>query len=281
MTGSAALDAPVSSWQEDRVIKRLLTALVLLPIVTLVVAKGNLLLFTAVTTLFTFLGMDEFYRMTIPERRLEGYAAAAAGSLLPLVISSGDFRLAFSCVTLFVLAAALLMLFRLREMPAMGRETALLFAGFLYVPLLLSHLVLVRAEPLGHLWVFFLFAIVMSGDSAAFYIGSAFGRHKLYPLVSPKKSIEGALGGLAGSMGGALLFRTFFLPHISIVSALAAALTLGAAGQAGDLFESLLKRSSGVKDSGTIFPGHGGVLDRLDSVLFAAPLLYWFILLCG
>jgi phosphatidate cytidylyltransferase len=116
----------------------------------------------------------------------------------------------------------------------------------------------------------------MCGDSAAYYLGSLFGKRKLYPAVSPNKSIEGALGGLAGSLVGSLLFRQLFFPELGLLLCLGAALIVGAVGQTGDLFESLLKRSCGVKDSGTIIPGHGGVLDRLDSILFAAPVIWFF-----
>jgi phosphatidate cytidylyltransferase len=153
---------------------------------------------------------------------------------------------------------------------------ALLWAGFLYVPFLLSHLVLTRALPHGVAWVFMLLFVVMCGDSAAFYVGTAIGKHRLYPAVSPKKSIEGAVGGLVGSVCGALLARFLLFPELAIGHAVAVALLLGVLGQVGDLFESMIKRSCGVKDSGTIIPGHGGVLDRLDSILFAAPALYYY-----
>jgi phosphatidate cytidylyltransferase len=130
--------------------------------------------------------------------------------------------------------------------------------------------------PHGVSWLFLIMVIVMSGDSAAFYVGSALGRTKLYPAVSPKKSVEGSLGGLAGSLVGAFVCRALFFHELTPVDCIASALLLGVVGQLGDLFESLLKRSCGVKDSGVIFPGHGGVLDRLDSILFAAPVAFYY-----
>jgi phosphatidate cytidylyltransferase len=120
--------------------------------------------------------------------------------------------------------------------------------------------------------------IVMTNDSAAYYIGSAFGKNRLYPLVSPKKSIEGAIGGLFGSLCGTMLSKFIFFPQLTFLDAVITALVIGTVGQTGDLFESLLKRSFGVKDSGTLIPGHGGVLDRLDSILFAAPVTYYYVL---
>jgi phosphatidate cytidylyltransferase len=120
--------------------------------------------------------------------------------------------------------------------------------------------------------------IVMTNDSAAYYTGSAFGKHRLYPQVSPKKSVEGALGGLGGSMAGTMLAHFTFFPQLTLVDALLTAIFVGILGQTGDLFESLLKRSFGVKDSGSCIPGHGGVLDRLDSIIFAAPAMYYYVI---
>ena len=117
----------------------------------------------------------------------------------------------------------------------------------------------------------------MTGDSAAYYVGSSWGKRKLYPEVSPKKSIEGALGGLAGSLAGAVVFKLLWFPDLPLIHCLVVALFAAVLAQLGDLFESLLKRSFGVKDSGMIIPGHGGILDRLDSILFAAPVLYYYL----
>jgi phosphatidate cytidylyltransferase len=249
---------------------------VLLPLLILILLKGSLLVFTCMTFVLSLLGLDEFYRMTLPHRPLERIFAALGGACLPVALMSGDFRQGMFLLAVLVLASALVLLFRLRDMPRMAADVALLWAGFLYVPFLLSHLVLARALPHGIAWVFMLLFVVMCGDSAAFYVGTALGKHRLYPEVSPKKSVEGAVGGLAGSVAGALVARGVFYPELAIVHAVAIALLLGLLGQAGDLFESMIKRSCGVKDSGTIIPGHGGMLDRLDSILFAAPALYYY-----
>src|SRR6185369_411464 len=159
-----------------------------------------------------------------------------------------------------------------------AHEVAFALLAFLYIPFLLMHLVLLRQTSFGIQWLFVIMLIVMTNDSAAYYTGCNFGKHRLYPLVSPKKSIEGAVGGLIGSLCGALLAKFTFFPQLTFKDAVVTALVIGAVGQAGDLFESLLKRSFGVKDSGTIIPGHGGVLDRLDSILFAAPVTYYYVL---
>ena len=121
----------------------------------------------------------------------------------------------------------------------------------------------------------------MIGDSAAYFVGSAIGKVKLYPAISPNKTVEGALGGLGGSLLAAVMFSSLFLPELSYSSIILVALIIGVFSQVGDLFESMLKRSCGVKDSGTMIPGHGGMLDRLDSLLFAFPSAYYLISLFG
>ena len=228
----------------------------------------------------SLLGLAEFYRMALPERKWVGLAAAIAGALLPLALLSPDRTTFLLALTLPIIAFGLVFLFTFRDIKAAAGEVALLFMGFFYVPLLLGHLLLLRGLPMGVQWIFLLILIVMAGDTGAYYVGCNFGRRKLYPAVSPNKSVEGALGGLAGSIIGAFVAKGGFFPSLTVGDCLATALLLGTLGQLGDLFESLLKRSFGVKDSGAILPGHGGVLDRLDSILFAAPAAFyyaWFV----
>ncbi len=208
--------------------------------------------------------------MALPERRLEGWIAAVAGTFLPLLyIAPLPYGMPLGLTSL-VISFSLLFLFRIRDIRRAAGEVALVLMGFLYVPLLLGHLVLLHGLPAGVQWIFLMMVIVMAGDSTAYYVGSTLGRTKLYPAVSPNKSVEGALGGLAGSVVGALIARATFFPMLTVVDCVATALLLG------HLFESLLKRSCGVKDSGTIVPGHGGILDRLDSILFAAPAAFYY-----
>ena len=121
--------------------------------------------------------------------------------------------------------------------------------------------------------------IVFLGDTGAYFAGRSFGRHKLYPLISPKKTVEGAIGGLAASVAGGALARWLLLPNLSLPESLLLGGALGAVGQIGDLVESLFKRATDTKDSGQLLPGHGGLLDRLDGVLFAAPLMQAWLLL--
>jgi phosphatidate cytidylyltransferase len=123
-----------------------------------------------------------------------------------------------------------------------------------------------------------LLAIVMSSDTVAFFVGSALGRRKLAPGISPGKTVEGAVGGLVGGVLGALAVWAAGLPGVPAWHAALLGFAVAVLGMLGDLLESLLKRWAGVKDSGRLFPGHGGMLDRLDSLLFGAPVLYYYFL---
>lgn len=227
--------------------------------------------------LLSGLGMTEYYRMALPSRRLEGYVAAFLGVFIPLAAVWQTPAAMIASIVVPALLLSLLVLFRFTDINVAATEAAFLLFGLLYVPVLLSHLVLLRGTLHGTSWIFLLLVIVMSGDTGAFYVGSAIGKRKLYPSVSPKKSVEGAIGGLVGSIAGAFIAKATFFPELTAIDCIATAAILGILGPLGDLFESLLKRSFGVKDSGNIVYGHGGILDRLDSVLFAAPAAYYYV----
>jgi phosphatidate cytidylyltransferase len=145
--------------------------------------------------------------------------------------------------------------------------------GFMYVGLLPSFAVGIVDLPHGTLWFLTLLGVVFAGDTGAYLVGMMIGKKKLMPMISPKKTVEGALGGLFFSTIMGILLSYYLnqpAPHMIVLS-----LAAGIAGQFGDLFESQLKRVAAVKDSGTIMPGHGGVLDRIDGVLFASPIIYF------
>jgi len=158
-------------------------------------------------------------------------------------------------------------------------KIALLLLGVLYVGLLLGHFILTRALPSGEWLIFFVISVTWAGDTGAFYAGRTFGRRKLAPRISPNKTVEGLVGGLALSVLAAFIARYWFVPSFSPADCVALGLLLSLAGMLGDLTESAFKRSAGVKDSGSLIPGHGGMLDRIDSLLFAAPTFYYYLVL--
>ena len=155
-------------------------------------------------------------------------------------------------------------------------QVAYTLFGVLYIAGLSGYYLLIRNLEEGVAFIFSLFLIVWLGDIAAYYWGKNFGKKPLAPLVSPNKTIEGSIAGLVGSLLAGIIAARWLLDHIMIGHCLLIALLCGIIGQFGDLAESLLKRYTGVKDSGNTIPGHGGVLDRIDSLLFAGPVFYLY-----
>ncbi len=160
-----------------------------------------------------------------------------------------------------------------RFFDSIGRQMSALW----YLPLFLPFFILIRMSPQGLSWIFFLLVVNYAGDTGAFYLGRTIGRHKLAPLVSPQKTIEGSLGGLAANILLSWIFQKTLFAEYSFLGIASLGLLIGLVSQVGDLLESMFKRTARVKDSGSLFPGHGGILDRIDSLLPAAPVVYFFV----
>lgn len=258
--------------------QRLLTAAIGLPLLIAFLVYAGPGLFAGLICVFCAIGLFELYAMALPaERRPEIFIASAIGVLFsagllfcphPAASQGG--------VTAALLLLSVLFLCRFRTIEAVARDLAIAVFGLLYVPLLLSHAGLLRQLEYGREWVFLVLTMVMASDSFAYFVGISLGRHRLYEAISPKKSIEGSVGGLLGGVIGALIVKLAAMPQLGMADVLVLGVGVGAFSQVGDLVESMLKRSFGVKDSGTLFPGHGGLLDRLDSLLFAFPVTYYY-----
>ena len=193
----------------------------------------------------------------------DGSGTNGADALVPLVLA-------------IVIGAGLVALASGPPSPAAFTRAAVLVMGPLYVGLPIGTLAWI-ARSAGASALTWLVVLIAASDSAQYYTGRAFGRRKLAPVVSPAKTVEGAIGGVVIAALVAALAGHWWLPRLSPVTTGLVGILLAGFGMAGDLFESLLKRSAGVKDSATIIPGHGGVLDRIDSYLFAAPVFYVFL----
>lgn len=251
--------------------------MIALPLIILYILYSNAMLFSLLVFVVTFLALVEFYSMSLPQKRkLERILAVTGGTLFLCLVSLKPNLPIQGPLALLFFLFAILFLLRFQDISTVSQHLALVFFGLLYLPFLLSHMILLRGLPFGREWIFLVLLIVMACDSLAYFSGISLGRHKLYPAISPKKSIEGAIGGLAGSLAGAFGAKFWFFPALSVFDCIYLGVCLGILGQLGDLFESMLKRNFGVKDSGSIIPGHGGILDRLDSLLFAFPATYYY-----
>jgi phosphatidate cytidylyltransferase len=186
------------------------------------------------------------------------------------------FEMIIGLIALTLIVSGLICLFYFKSNPFVFVRAAQQILGIIYIPVFLSYVLLIRNGMNGSEWIFSILFIVFAGDTSAYYAGSYWGRYKLCPSVSPNKTIEGAVGGLAANLGMGAILKSFFLAESPWGLCILLFLVIGVAGQVGDLFESVIKRSANVKDSGGILPGHGGMLDRIDALLFAAPVTYFF-----
>ncbi|MHC1724647.1 MAG: phosphatidate cytidylyltransferase [Syntrophobacteraceae bacterium] len=225
------------------------------------------------------IGLWEFHGLLFPEPLPANWRICSymAGFLLPLGAYLQGLDGLNTALLVSIFAAFCLMMLSSPLAQDSIPRVALLSLAWLYLPFLLSFVLLVGMAPQGRFWILFVMAVVVTGDAGAYHTGMKFGRHKLYETVSPKKTIEGAIGGLVCSMLAGTIFGIIFLRNVPAASLLVLSCVVALTGQVGDLIESMIKRNSGKKDSSGLLPGHGGVLDRLDSLLFAFPVI-WFLL---
>ncbi len=272
------------SWaKKSRLGTRVLVAVTLGPVVLGSAYLGRLYFF-AVVGIIVVAALFEYYILsgTLGARPIRWVGLVASGALL-WAYYSADWALAGASVAFLVGIASMHQVFRGPD--GSVRHLATTVFGPLYVAGLFGHLLLVRQLPeqvdlpyrYAGMWILALFLIVWICDTAAFFAGSSFGRHKLAPRVSPNKTWEGAIAGLVFAVLSAFLFKPILLRGLGAYDALAIGLIVGLFGQISDLTESLLKRDAGVKDSSSLIPGHGGMLDRFDSLLLIAPALYWYL----
>ena len=263
-------------------LKRWLTSLVALPFLIVFLYRGGPFLFLILISLVSLIALWEYfhvvYKNALPPVPLiiplTGYITGAA---IIFTVFYELFNVVLCLIAFNLIIVGLISVFLYKKDTAVLELTAKQIQGIVYIPLFLSCLVLIRNGENGTEWIFLILILIMMGDTGAFYTGTYLGRHKLSPFVSPGKTMEGAAGGLVANLLGGILFKYYFMPHLHWGLCLIFFICIGLAGQVGDLFESLFKRVSGVKDSGNILPGHGGMLDRIDALLFASPVAYLFI----
>ena len=260
-------------------LKRWLTGIVAIPVLIYIIGPGPRWLFHVLIFLASIVGLSEFFGFTAPKlRRHIKVAIFVLAFFLFYFITRGLFFMTLATISLWAIIPLILCLFSDRSHRGHDTEDiGKILLGLIYIPLPLSLLVFMRNHPKGDIWIFFLLAVIFIGDTGAFYFGRFFGKHKLYEVISPGKTWEGAFGGLLCAIITALWFLKILRLHQVDLSVLALVLALPVSGQLGDLAESMLKRNYGVKDSGKILPGHGGILDRIDGLLFSIPILYTYL----
>lgn len=263
---------------ERNLILRVASAAVGLPVLGLLIFWSQTVGFALFCLLIAAIGLQEYGAMTMKTR--------PAGERMAIVLIGVAFgtavylrpELAVAWAMAAVVLVAALVLARPDDMPSASARLASAGFGIFYVAgLVVSLPLLHRDAPDGRLWVTLSLAVTFVCDTGAYFVGRGLGRHKLAPAVSPGKTVEGGVGGLLASVGFTFLARATFFPALTVLDCVLVGLAAGILGPIGDLTESMLKRSAGVKDSGKLIPGHGGVLDRIDAVLFVAAYVYWHV----
>jgi len=268
---------------------RITVAAVGIPLLVLVALQGELL-FLGFVILLVVLGFLEFSKLAKAQNlSVPTILLILWGILTALgVYFKGEFALILLLLSGFLILAY----WEIKKenlsqenLPAAVRSLCFSFWGLFYIGGLFSFLILIRELPkfanfdyqTGGKLIVFIYISIWSCDTLAYFIGRVIGEHKLSSVISPRKTVEGALAGVLGALLAAWICQGTFMSQFAFRQLIPIALIVGVIGQIGDLVESLLKRAAGVKDSSAIIPGHGGVLDRFDSIIFVAPWVYYYL----
>ena len=257
---------------------RLATAAVAIPALLLIILVAPPY---ALSLLILFLGcvaLHEYLGMAFPSKPVERWLSLAAGAVVVLAAATSAAPGGLLAAALTACVAALLasVVFRSIDMDEGLRDASVALFGIVYVAIL-AHFVWLHRLDNGPYWVVFVVAVGMASDTGGYFAGKGLGRRKLLPRVSPGKTVEGAIGNLLAAAVAGVAARVVLFTDESWLTMVLLAVILAFVGQVGDLGESVIKRAFGVKESGSIFPGHGGVLDRIDSLLFPVAILYYYV----
>ncbi|MFQ5904048.1 MAG: phosphatidate cytidylyltransferase [Candidatus Binatia bacterium] len=260
-----------------KIMSRVITALVGSPLLVLIIGWGRPWHFSLLVFLVTTGALCEYFIIVFPYQ----WGKRTLGIIFGVLVSFGIFVSAFPEPWLWLggvmVVAFSTYLFLGEKLEERYRHLGWTLLGILYIGYLVPHMVLLYQSPNGREWVFFTLLVIMAGDTAAYFVGTFLGKKKLFPEISPAKTVEGALGSIGASVLAGVFGGKFLLSSIPWLEMLLLSVVLSILGQAGDLFESWIKRVFSVKDSGTLLPGHGGLLDRMDSLIFPFVFITYYL----
>lgn len=258
---------------------RVATAAAAIPLLLALILYGPEWALACVVGVLALLGVGEFAAMAFPAQFDERALNMGLGAVLVVGVAATRQRpqvLGATVAAIVVVGLVWTLLVR-RDFENGLRDLGLSLVGVFYTGLLLPHFIWLRAMERGAWWVIFVLLICMAGDTGGYFVGHALGRHQLAPRISPGKTIEGSIGIMIASLLAGAVAKLIFLPQHGWCEILLLASAMAILGQLGDLSESIMKRTFGVKESGWLFPGHGGVLDRTDSLLFPVTFLFYYL----
>jgi len=257
--------------------KRWLTAIVLLSLIIWIIGWADMVFLTVLLSLFSAIGMYEIYKIFgLDPSDIRCVASICLGSIM-LIASSFYSIPPGGLAVIFLFGVFLLLLFTDRSSPMVNKKAPLLIMGLIYIPFMLSHALRIMELEHGRMWLFYVLILTFATDVGAFYTGRTLGGPKFFPQVSPAKTWSGAIGGLLVSCLASVFIGGMLLEDISTQRLIIFGTVIPIIAMLGDLFESMFKRSGNVKDASNILPGHGGIMDRFDSILFTIPVMYYLI----
>ena len=257
---------------------RVITVLLGVPFLIVIVAFGRAWhLFSFLIFLVTIGTLGEYFNMAFPRQRRERILGKFLGVLISLTVLIPGLSVPGLFLAPLVMGGFCCFLLFDGDLELRYRHLGWTLLGTLYLGYLFPHVDLIYRAPQGTQWVFFIILVAAAGDTAAYFTGMALGKRKLYPEVSPGKTVEGAVGGGIASILAGLVGAMYLLPALPWFEAFLLAMAISFFAQTGDLFESWIKRVFQVKDSGTLLPGHGGLLDRVDSLIFPVVFMTYYI----
>ena len=261
---------------------RVLSAIIFLPILLLIIWRGSPIYFSGLIFIAAILGLLE-YKNIAEQVGLKATLCPVIIAALAILSSFYFHRpdLIVATLAALVIVELTAQLFTVQDLTKALAGAAGAVFGVTYVAVLGGYLIWLRLVDdhgiqLSAKLISLFFLIVFAGDTGAYYTGRTLGKNKLAPRISPGKTVEGSLGGLVANVLAVVIAHFTFFPELNLVTAIPLALIMGSLGIIGDLCESMMKRGSNIKDAANIIPGHGGILDRLDSILFNAPVLYYY-----